>query len=289
MRNDTCAGCPYYSAAQQYQADRSQRISRPAPSEGHFTIMVDPAVEDAVDDVMKLCEQGQTDAAWKQANQLLRKHPDNHMVSYAMGVLHALKGERQDAIKWFDAAIAIYPYLVEAHFNKAVVCKEQLNLSGAILAFRKVVELGDPNDIPAIQARTFLDDMTLAIRRSDGVDLDSYLESQRLFDDAFTRTEQRDWTGALVGFRASATKNDGNAPIHGNLGLCLAALGHKEQSLAELDRALAIDPQYEPAITNRSIVEQMEEGIPLKATGFRRVEFAKTQFFDSIGEKSQRK
>jgi hypothetical protein len=67
--------------------------------------------------------------------------------------------------------------------------------------------------------------------------------------------------------------------------LCLAALGYKSQSLAELDRALAIDPQYEPASTNRVLVEQMKEGIPLHAAGFERIEFGKTQFLDRIGGK----
>lgn len=285
MRDETCADCSYYSAAKQYHADRSQRITTATPPDGHFVIELNPEVEQAVDSVMELCERGNTDAAWAQVTQLLREHPENHMVFYAMGVLHAVKGEYKESISWFDKAISIYPYFVEAHFNKAVSYQKQLNLADAVCAYRKVVELGDPNDAPARQARSFLDDMAVAIRRIEGIDLDSYIESQQMFDHAFTLMEQRDWSGALSGFRASAAKNDRNAPIHGNLGLCLAALGYKAQSLAELDRALAIDPQYEPAMTNRILVDHMEEGIPLNSAGFTRIEFGKTQFLDRIGGK----
>ena len=278
MRNETCAGCSYYSAAQQYHADRSPRTSHTTPRDGHFIIELNPEVEKAVDAAMELCERGKTDAARAQVTQLLREHPDNHLVCYAMGVLHAVKAEHKDAIKWFDKALSIYPYFVEAHFNKAAAYQKQFKVAEAVYAYRKVVELGDPNDVPARQARSFLDDIAVAIRHHEGVDLDSYIESQKMFDHAFELMEQRDWSGALIGFRASAAKNDRNAPIHGNLALCLAALGYKAQSLAEFDRALAIDPQYEPAMTNRVLVDHMEEGIPLKDAGFKRIEFGKEQF-----------
>lgn len=282
MRDATCAGCSYYSAAQQYQADRSQRASHAALPDGHFIAELNPQVEDAVDAAMELCEQGKTDAASAEVTRLLREHPGNHTVCYAMGVLHAVKGEHKDAIEWFDRAITIYPYFVEALFNRAVTYQKQLNLAEAVRAYRKVVELADPNGVPARQARSFLDDMAVAIRRNEGVDLDSYLESQKLFDNAFARMEQGDWSGALKGFSACAAKNDRNAPTHGNLGLCLAKLGYKAQSLAELDRALALDSQYEPASTNRVLVDQMEEGIPLMAAGFERINFAKSQFIDQM-------
>lgn len=282
MRNETCTGCSYYSAAQQYQADRSQQTRRPALPDGHFIAELNPQVEDAVDAAMELCEQGKTDAAAAEVILLLREHPENHSVCYAMGVIHAVKGEHKDAIEWFDKAISIYPFFVEALFNKAVSHQRQLNIAEAVHAYRKVLELADPNGVPARRARLFLDDMAVAIRRNDGVDLDSYLESQKLFDQAFALMEQGDWAGALRGFKASAAKNDRNAPIHGNMGLCLAKLGYKAQSLAELDRALALDAQYEPASINRVLVEQMEEGIPLVAAGLERIDFAKTQFFDRM-------
>lgn len=281
MRNETCGDCSYYTATQQYNAGRSQRITKATPPDGHFLIELNPEVEKAVNSAMELCERGKTDAAWAQVTLLHRDHPENHMVCYAMGVLHALKNEHNKAVKWFDKAITIYPYFVEAHFNKAVAYQKQFKIAEAVYAYRKVVELGDSNDTPARKARSFLDNMAVATLRSEGVELDTYIESMSLFDQSFKLMELRDWSGALTGFQASAAKHDRNAPTHGNMGLCLAELGYKAQALAELDRALAIDPQYEPASSNRAIVECMMEGVPLNAGGFRRVEFGKTQFLDS--------
>ena len=285
MRNEICTDCSYHSAAQQYHADRSQRITHARPPDGQFIVELNPEVENAVNSAMELSERGKTDEAWAQVNRLLRDHPENHMVCFAMGVLHSFKGEHKDAIKWFDKAISIYPYFVEAHFNKAVAYLKQFKMAEAVYAYRKVVELGDTSDALARQARSFLDDMAVAIRQNEGVDLDSYIESQSIFDHSFTLMELGDWSGALIGFRASAEKYDCNAPIHGNLGLCLAALGYKAQSLAELDRALEIDPQYEPAMINRVFIEHMEEGIPINTAGFKRIEFGKSQYLDRTGGK----
>jgi tetratricopeptide (TPR) repeat protein len=278
MRNEQCAGCSYHAAAQQYQADRSQHVTQSMLPNGDFIVALDPQVDEAVDAALELCEQGQTDTAWAQVTRLLRAHPENHSVCYAMGVLQGFKNEHKEAIRWFDKAIAIYPLFVEAHFNKAVSHQKQLQLAGAVNAYKKVVALGDPNDVAAQRAQTFLKDMAATIRRNDGVSLDTYLESQAMFDQAYALMEQGNWSAATLGFQASAAKHDRNAPTHGNLGLCLSGLGHKQQALAELDRALEIDPQYEPASANRAVIEHMEEGVPLSGTFFMPVDFGKDKF-----------
>lgn len=272
-RDASCAGCSYYSASQQYQAERSQRPVLKALPEGHFIAEMNPAIDDAVDAAMELCEQGNMDAARQRMSSLVREHPRNHSVCFGMGVLHVLNKEHEEAISWFDKAIAIYPYFVEAHFNRAMAYKEQLKLAQAVYSFRKVLALGDPSDVSTQQAQSFIDTMTETILRYNDVDLDTYLESQILFDGACTRMEQGDWSGALMGFQASAAKNERNPSTHGNLGLCLASLGLKAQSLLALDRALELDPHYEPARINRAVVENMEEGTPLLHAEIKTVEF----------------
>ncbi|MDO9012987.1 MAG: tetratricopeptide repeat protein [Gallionella sp.] len=271
MRNETCGDCSHYTVAKRYHADRQIQ-------ERHFIAEFDPEVEDAVDNALGLAERGKTDAAWTAMTDLSNEYPMNHSVCYGMGTVHAIKGEYKESVKWFDKAISIFPYFVEAYFNLAVSYQNLFDLGNAIRAYRKVVELGDSNDIPAKEARSFLEDMAASIRQTEGVDLDSYIESQSEFDRAFTLMEQEDWSGALAGFRASAARNNSNAPIYGNMGLCLAKMGYKAQALAALDRAIEIDPQYEPAMTNRIAVELMTEGIPMHSDGFKRIEFGKEKF-----------
>lgn len=276
IRNETCAGCSHYAAAQQYQATRSPSTRRP---DGRFMIETAPRVEADVDSAMELAERGRTSEARTALTRLLAEHPDDHNVCYGIGTLHAISGEYKESIKWFDKAIAAFPYFLEAYYNKAASHQKLLDIGNAIRAYRKVLELGDSGDMPAKRAKSFLDEMNAFIQKSDGVDLDCYLDSLSEFERAFKLMEQKDWTGALAGFRASAAKIDRNAPVHGNMGLCLAHLGHKALALAEFDRALEIDPEYSPAIANRTVAEHMEEGAPLKDAGFKIVNFAREKIF----------
>ena len=61
------------------------------------------------------------------------------------------------------------------------------------------------------------------------------------------------------------------------MGLCLAKLGRRADALTELDRALEINPQYEPARQNRVVVERMQEGVPMNIAKMKRIEFSKEQ------------
>jgi Flp pilus assembly protein TadD len=128
-----------------------------------------------------------------------------------------------------------------------------------------VVEIGE-SDLPEVQeARDAVEVMEKYVRENDGIDLDTYLEALDEFDQAFARLQAGDYRSALNGFRFAAAKNDRNAPTHGNLGLCLAKLGRKAEALAELNRAIELDPGYHPARANLLAVEQMKEGQPLSA------------------------
>jgi tetratricopeptide (TPR) repeat protein len=278
-RDESCAGCEHYAQAQAYQASRS---GRSAPSDGHYIIEINPEVEEAVNAALELAERGQTGEARRALDELRREHPRNHMVSYAVGTVYAVEGRHAEAVEWFDKAIAIYPYFVEAHFNRAVGYQKQLDVGNMIRAYQKVVEIGDPKEPCVRQARSLIDDFAESIKRSDGVDLETYLESKDEFDMAYALMEAGEWERALEGFEAAAAKTDHNAPTHGNIGICLAQMGRKAAALAAFDRALEIDPTYELAITNRAGVERMTEGRPQQAK-FASVDYAREKVLKKRG------
>lgn len=60
-------------------------------------------------------------------------------------------------------------------------------------------------------------------------------------------------------------QNPNHVQSYGNLGLAYAQLGKKALALECLDKALALDPGYEPARFNRLNVVQMQEGESLTA------------------------
>ena len=62
------------------------------------------------------------------------------------------------------------------------------------------------------------------------------------------------------------------------MGLCLAKLGRKAEALAERERALEINPEYELAMTNRLVLQTMQEGTPLRPAAFQSVNFGMEQY-----------
>ncbi len=98
------------------------------------------------------------------------------------------------------------------------------------------------------------------------IGLDAYIEANDLFNQGFTFMEQGRWDFAVELFTCSAKIHDLSPQCHGNMGLCHAYLGNKAKALAELDRALEIDPAYKTALDNRKAVAEMVDGEPLKTT-----------------------
>lgn len=65
------------------------------------------------------------------------------------------------------------------------------------------------------------------------------------------------------------------------MGICYAHLGKKQEALAAFDKALELDPDYEPAILNRSIVNSLKKGEKLGA------EFVAIEYYKDRTEKKR--
>jgi tetratricopeptide (TPR) repeat protein len=256
IRSETCSGCSYYTEAQHYKTHRRQAA---VLSSGHFTVELNPNVYKAVNTALELGECGKINEARIIFNDLLNEYPNNHQVFYGMGTLHAISGNLKESISWFDKAISIFPYFVDAYFNKAIAHMKLFDINNAVHAYRNVIKFGDRTDITFKKAQSFLEEMSASVQQHNNIDLETYIKAQADFDHAFKLMEQKDQS----------------APTHGNMGLCLTQLGHKAEALAAFDQALEIDPGYLPAKTNRICAEKMEEGIPNTATHIVQVEFNK--------------
>ena len=280
IRDADCGDCVHFDAAKQYQAAQLQQATRRSLTvrsgglpEGEFIFELNPDVEEEVDGALALVERGKTKQAREILTRLEREYPQNHHVCFGMGILHVMRNEFVQSIEWFDQAIAIFPYMIEAHFNKAVAYKELLDIPNCVRAFRKVVEIGDRDDLDVRKAQSILDGIEATLRAKEGISVDTFLASVELFEQAFDFMQRREWQQALDGFLKVLAIHERNVPSHGNLGLCYAQLGHKAKALAELDRALELDPGYKPARTNRSAVLTMKEGESLEPRVAKIVEF----------------
>lgn len=252
-RDDECGDCRFHRDAARYHASRHRTMTRTGKTS-------DRRVQENVEAFLALAEARRFDAAWEQARPLQAQYPDDPFVLFGIGTLYAMQDRHEEAVSLLQRATEIAPFFVEAHHNKAMSYRRMLDIGNTVRSFRKVVQMGDPTDDYVVESNKFLRDMDAMIRREYGIDLDTYIDLEAEFDRAFAHMQDREWSQALEGFRTCIARNDRHPPTHGNMAICLAALGRKAEALAEIDRALAIEPGYEPAKINRRMIEDLSEG-----------------------------
>ncbi len=273
IRNPDCEGCNYYEQSRAYQ------LTKINPAGPKFFAEIDEQVEGAVDEALALVEAGDMQGAHKEMLRLKRDHPKNHMVHYGLGVAHAFKEELDEAIRCFDEAIKIFPYFLEAHFNKAIAYKKKFDIGNMVKTFREVIAMGRHDDEKVLEAKTFLRNLEKQCLHTDGINLDTYLEGMEIFEQAFDCMRNREWEKAIDGFKRCLSKNKKHTQSYGNLGICYAQLGKRKDALEAFDKALEIDPDYEPAINNRILVEALSEGEELESMQMNEEDYYKELYF----------
>ena len=93
------------------------------------------------------------------------------------------------------------------------------------------------------------------------------------FEAGFSLMEDRKWEKAIIKFNRAIKLNPDHPQSYGNMGLCYAQMGRKQDALNAFNKALQIDPEYEPAILNRTFTERLEDGEPLSHDKFKSVDY----------------
>uniref|UniRef100_UPI004055DABD tetratricopeptide repeat protein n=1 Tax=Candidatus Electrothrix sp. TaxID=2170559 RepID=UPI004055DABD len=270
IRNADCEGCTHYAQAEQYSLERKKKSQQKK-----FIAKIDPEIDDEVEKALVCAEKGVFAEGEAILNKLIKEHPDLFVVQYGMGTLQAMKGNYSDSIGYFDRCLEIFPYFAEAWFNRGTSYKHLLDTAETIKSLQKVVEFGDPEEDFVQSAKVFLKEIAESILKNDGLSLDKYMESNDAFNSAFALLQNREYEKAIIGFNKVLRLNKNNAQTYGNLALCYAFLGQKEKALSFFDQALEVDPAYAPAITNRAIVELLEEGEKIQVDELKTIEYYK--------------
>lgn len=270
LRKKECEECWHYQAAKQYQSSKAQK-----PVRKHFIMEVNEKAENAVDQALELLEKGKPEKAREILNELENKHPRNHMVMYGQGTVHAIEGQYDDAIKYFTKATDIFPYFIEAYFNIGVAYRNKFDIGNAVRAMNKVIEIGDSEHEQVQQAKELINELKNQLRKTTGMTLDQYFISQDKFDTAFSHMENGKWEKAIFGFKECLKGHEDHPQSYGNLGICYAQLGRKAKAIEAFDKALEIDPKYEPAIVNKVMAERVQEGEKLNFAQFESIEYYK--------------
>lgn len=271
IRNSrSCSGCSHYAQTEKYAVEKMKKSNF-----REFTAKIDPEVDKAVDNALLFVENGNIAKGEELLTGLIEKYPDFYIVQYGIGTVQAMKGNYSDSIVHFDKCLEIFPYFVEAWFNKGASYKNLLDVGNAIKSFQKVIELGNREDHFVNTAHEFLRDMGASIFRDTGLSLDLYIHSMEEFDEAFSKMHNREYELAIVGFQKVLSLNKNHAQSFGNLALCYSFLGKKQQALLAFDKALEIDPKYEPALKNKAILLSLKDEEKMPNNQIETVEYYK--------------
>jgi tetratricopeptide (TPR) repeat protein len=270
IRTPECNGCFHYVQAAKNSLEKVKKSKFK-----NFTAMIDPVIDDAVDNALALVEKGEIEAGEKSLIDLIKKHPHLYIVQYGMGTVLAMKGNYAESIIHFDKSLEIFPYFVEAWFNRGNSYQNLYNVGEAIRSFQKVIEFGDPQADFVKSAEELIGFMAQSIYNDTGLSLDLYVKSMDDFNKAFRTMQNHEYESAIAQFEIVIKINKNNPQSFGNLGLCYAFLGQQEKAIACFDKALTLDPQYEPAATNRAFVVSLENGEKLPDDHIKTIEYYK--------------
>ncbi len=267
--------CEHFTNALQYQKNRTSR----GPSPKTFTMRVDPEVEDAVDQALHWLESGRKPEATRRIRQLYAANPDLSCTQYAIGVLHIVEGDSEQAATYFEKAVKTFPFFAEAHFNLYSCYIEMLQINQALRSLQNAhdaAQVGGP-----LHKRTgdLLQEFKNSIRLSDGVDLDTFLKAGDVFDHGFKAMERGNFRQAIIDFQECIRLKPKGYQAYGNLGICYGRLGMFDKAYAMLDKALQINPDYEPAKWNRLALEAHAAGADVGETS---INYTAARYFQEI-------
>jgi tetratricopeptide (TPR) repeat protein len=285
-RNDLCP-CGSGKKYKKCCLPKEEALPRPAPAlapeeplaEELFTAEIHPELDDRIERFLERLEAGEGESLKAEAEKLLRKAPNYYLTNHVMGVyLVMVEEDPAGAIPFFEKAVRLFPLFAQGHYNLASAYLQDAQISKAVAALRKSIKYAADDDEVANLANEKLAwlEKTL-LRTTPFTSIDAYLENERLFDSAYENLRQNRFQQAIDLFKQVLQQYPKHVQSYGNMALAYAGLGQKAVALECLDKALAIDRSYLPALTNRIAIEAMTEGEPQ-----RDVAIAETQYYREV-------
>ncbi len=264
VRNKQCEGCSYFQASQQYQ--KTKVLTFPKQS---------TVIDDEIDQALEMLEKGEIEQCATSLTDLLEKHPRNCNVLFGVGILHTTRKQYDEAIGYFEKVTQISPDYIEAYYNIGVAYKEKLDIYNMLRAFLKVSSIGNPRDPIAQKANQILAEWNQHLLKANKTNIDGYLRGSEFFNTACDEMERQNWQKAIKFFKKVIAITANHYQSYGNLGLCYAKLGKKQEAIQAFDQALLLNPEYEVAIINKAVINGLEEGECLKDGRIDIIDYAK--------------
>ena len=129
----------------------------------------------------------------------------------------------------------------------------------SVVHFKKVCKLN--TDAKLVKnAKEILTAYENIVKETDGTDLNTYMRCHETFMFAFDEMKQNNWELAIEAFNKVLKIVPDHLSSLGNLGICYGQLAQYTKAITYLDRALEVDPEYEPAIDNKAHYSVLTDG-----------------------------
>lgn len=260
-------------AAKEAEARRTGKV--PTLPEGEFIAELKPELDDEIDRLMQRLQRGDFQGVKERLWSLYRENPGYHMTNFAFGTYIAMiEKDPAQSVPFLTRAVSIFPPLAEGHYNLGSALAATGRIGAAVAAFRKAIRYSGRDPEIAKLAQGGINDLERIILKTlPFATIDAYIKNEELFELAFEHMKEKRYREAAEMFGKVLKENPNHVQSHGNLGLCLAGLGQKAAALASLDRALELDPTYEPARNNKIAIGEMTEGRTLVPGHFAETEY----------------
>ncbi len=196
---------------------------------------------------------------WRDSEALfgsaLQVVPRSTKVHFNLGVLYANKGEVQQAMREYEAALRIYPEYpnVSAPFNEAygISLFKTARYDEAIEALERATALGSPGKKAhftlglAYAKKARFDEAEIAFGKALALDVNDPIIYTSL---SFVLGEQERYDEALAAADAAIRLNPAFAEAHYFRGHALEVQGHLREALASYQQALHFKPDLSVAI-----------------------------------------
>jgi len=221
-------------------------------------------IEDLVDNILAYIPQNRSEYAKNQLDKLSAKYPHESFILYGYGLYYLSIEQDKKGISFLHKFLELEPKFAYAYINLAIAYYKGFQLHKMMdtinLMFKKAKYEKEPFDI----AEKKLVDTEKIIKGNCGLTLERYCDGQRLYEKAYHAMLNSDFEESICLFFESLNILPDHVQSFGNMGLCFAKLGDKQNALKSFDAALLVDPNYELAIVNKAIVEQLKEGEKLE-------------------------
>lgn len=169
-------------------------------------------------------QQNDLDKAQAMYEEALKNGTNRFQVYNGLGNVYGLKGDPDRAVQMFDAALKIKPQHSDTHYNRGITLM-RVRPQEAIVSFNEALKYAPQNDTLIVPSR------------------------------AFAALQAKQYQAAITDYTQTIAWKPTDAIAYHNRGVCRFNLGDRPGAIADIRKAVALQPDYAEAIQNLKAIE----------------------------------